>query len=209
MKDGRKHAWPQPRSAAADGIQATQRRIRAKAHTPQTLAMAKGAYIAHRPHFRSVPGSDVLVERLRPAKGLRAEPRAQRARATSAPSLDGQSSAWYTLRPVGRVRAERGASARDSGQLRRLDVGKFGEASVLSLVHIYHSRNERSMHACMHDACMHAWPQPLSVAADGIQATQRRAPSQAAHAAHAGDGKWRIRSSSSPSKQCSRLRCSG
>jgi hypothetical protein len=88
----------------------------AKAPTSHTHTMVQGAYEAHRCHRSSVPGSDVRVERLRPVKRLRAEPRAQRALATSAPSPDGQSSAWCTPRQVDRVRAERGASARDSGQ---------------------------------------------------------------------------------------------
>jgi hypothetical protein len=46
-------------------------------------------------------------------------------------------------------------------------AGATRRDSVLSLVHMYYSKNERSMHA---------WPQPRSEAADGIQATQRRKP---------------------------------
>ncbi len=55
-----------PRSAASH----------AKAPTPHTQAMAKRAYAAHIRHSRSVPGSDVRVERRSPPKRLRTEPRA-------------------------------------------------------------------------------------------------------------------------------------
>ena len=41
-----------------------------------TQATAKGAYVVHCCHFCSVPGSNVLVERRRLEKRLRAEPRA-------------------------------------------------------------------------------------------------------------------------------------
>jgi hypothetical protein len=45
-------------------------------HTSHTQAMAKDTYVAHRLHRRSVPGTDVRVERPRLVKRLKAEPHA-------------------------------------------------------------------------------------------------------------------------------------
>jgi hypothetical protein len=132
------HAWPQPRSAAADGIQATQRRK--PRHTRRTHAPRRRWQSAHyrvqRSQRSSVPSPNVLVESRRREERLRTEPRALKEPSPHELEPDGQCS----TRRVQWAECERSEvlalDSRDPAQLRRLDVGKPEGHSVISLVRI-------------------------------------------------------------------------